>query len=76
MYISAGCEHSLITEVHHFHILGDEQYERYKRFAVEELVLRSGGLLCPAPGCGQGLMVDETVRKVICIEGCGVSSCK
>uniref|UniRef100_A0A672T970 E3 ubiquitin-protein ligase parkin n=1 Tax=Sinocyclocheilus grahami TaxID=75366 RepID=A0A672T970_SINGR len=48
---AAGCPDSLIKEVHHFQVLGDEQYERYQRYAAEECVLQMGGVLCLAPGC-------------------------
>uniref|UniRef100_A0A672T9S9 Parkin RBR E3 ubiquitin protein ligase n=1 Tax=Sinocyclocheilus grahami TaxID=75366 RepID=A0A672T9S9_SINGR len=51
---AAGCPDSLIKEVHHFQVLGDEQYERYQRYAAEECVLQMGGVLCLAPGCSCG----------------------
>lgn len=69
----AGCEASAIRDVHHFKLLTAEQYERYQRFATEEFVLRSGGVLCPQPGCGMGLLVDEGCMRVQCQQGCGVS---
>lgn len=69
----AGCADSAIVEVHHFKLLSAEQYERYQRFATEEFVLRSGGVLCPQPGCGMGLLVDEGCTRVQCQQGCGVS---
>lgn len=69
----AGCENSLITEIHHFKLLTKEQYERYQRFATEEFVLKSGGVLCPRPDCGMGLLVDRDCTKVTCVKGCGVS---
>lgn len=70
----AGCAESAIREVHHFKLLTAEQYERYQRFATEEYVLRSGGVLCPQPGCGMGLLVDEGCTRVQCQQGCGVSA--
>lgn len=72
----AGCENSFINEVHHFKLLTKEQYERYQRFATEEYVLQAGGVLCPQPGCGMGLLVDEDCTKVQCLKGCGVSLCR
>lgn len=69
----AGCENSFISEVHHFKLLTREQYERYQRFATEEYVLQAGGVLCPQPGCGMGLLVDLDCTKVTCLKGCGVS---
>lgn len=70
----ARCENSFIREIHHFKLLTAEQYERYQRFATEEFVLRSGGVLCPRPGCGMGLLVDEECNRVTCVQGCGVST--
>lgn len=69
----AGCTESAIEEIHHFKLLTNEQYERYQRFATEEFVLREGGVLCPQPGCGMGLLVDEDCTRVTCLNGCGVS---
>lgn len=69
----AGCENSFIEEIHHFKLLTKEQYERYQRFATEEYVLQVGGVLCPQPGCGMGLIVDPECRRVQCQNGCGVS---
>ncbi|EOB04000.1 E3 ubiquitin-protein ligase parkin [Anas platyrhynchos] len=40
----AGCPDSLIKELHHFRILGEEQYNRYQRYGAEECVLQMGGL--------------------------------
>ncbi|XP_040568225.1 E3 ubiquitin-protein ligase parkin [Lepeophtheirus salmonis] len=73
------CGHdSLIKETKHFHLLGNDQYERYMRFAAEEFVLKNGGVLCPRPNCGMGIMVKPDIRKVTCNlpEGCGFSFCK
>ncbi|CAH1280822.1 unnamed protein product [Diabrotica balteata] len=69
----AGCPDSFIKEVHHFRLLTDAQYAQYQRFGTEEFVLRSGGVLCPQPGCGMGILVDSGCNKVACINGCGVS---
>lgn len=71
----ARCENSFITEIHHFKLLTPEQYERYQRFATEEYVLRAGGVLCPRPGCGMGLLVDDECNRVTCVQGCGVIIC-
>lgn len=44
----------------------------YERFATEEYVLKQGGVLCPQPDCGAGILVDEDCNKVTCIKECGV----
>jgi hypothetical protein len=49
------------------------QYVQYQRFATEEFVLRAGGVLCPQPGCGMGILADPECTKITCINGCGVS---
>ncbi|XP_033209468.1 E3 ubiquitin-protein ligase parkin isoform X2 [Belonocnema kinseyi] len=80
----AGCPDSFIPEVHHFHILPDQQYGQYQRFGTEEYVLREGGLLCPQPDCGMGIIppkvengyTEEDCRKVQCIGGCGFVFCR
>lgn len=69
----AGCNNSFIEEIHHFKLLSAEQYERYQRFATEEYVLQAGGVLCPQPGCGMGLLVDDDCTRVTCQQGCGVT---
>ncbi len=43
------------------------QYDRYQRFATEEYLLQSGGVLCPTPGCGAGLLPAEGDRRVECV---------
>lgn len=70
----AGCENSFVVEIHHFKLLTAEQYERYQRFATEEYVLQAGGVLCPQPGCGMGLLVEPDCKRVTCQQGCGVIS--
>ena len=73
----------------HFKLAGSEQYERYQRFAAEEFVLRSGGVLCPQPGCGMGIMPEPAVateagasttgnRRIACAgpQGCGYVFCR
>ncbi|CAI8016690.1 E3 ubiquitin-protein ligase parkin, partial [Geodia barretti] len=66
----AKCEGSEIKESHHFRIMGPEKYDRYQRFGTEEFVLQMGGVLCPARGCGMGLLPeDPTARRVQCPRG-------
>ncbi|XP_316606.3 E3 ubiquitin-protein ligase parkin isoform X2 [Anopheles gambiae] len=72
----AGCDNSFIEDVHHFKLLNKEQYERYQRFATEEFVLKNGGVLCPQPGCGMGLLVDPECRRIQCQNGCGYVFCR
>ncbi|KAJ8314547.1 hypothetical protein KUTeg_006697 [Tegillarca granosa] len=40
------------------------EYERFKRFGTEEFVLQNGGILCPAPGCGAGFLLEEVTKKI------------
>ncbi|XP_077204204.1 E3 ubiquitin-protein ligase parkin isoform X2 [Paroedura picta] len=76
----AGCQDSLIKELHHFRILGEEQYNRYQDYGAEECVLQMGGVLCPTPGCGAGLLPEPEVRKIVCEPsngmGCGFVFCR
>ncbi|NP_001038068.2 E3 ubiquitin-protein ligase parkin [Sus scrofa] len=76
----AGCPNSLIKELHHFRILGEEQYNRYQQYGAEECVLQMGGVLCPSPGCGAGLLPEPGQRKVTCEGGnslgCGLVFCR
>ncbi|KAJ9588135.1 hypothetical protein L9F63_018493 [Diploptera punctata] len=72
----AGCRDSLITEVHHFRLLTQAQYEQYQRFGAEEYVLQAGGVLCPQPGCGMGILADADCRRITCINGCGFVFCR
>ncbi|XP_054991325.1 E3 ubiquitin-protein ligase parkin [Sorex araneus] len=76
----AGCRDSLIRELHHFRVLGEEQYNRYQQYGAEECVLQMGGVLCPRPGCGAGLLPEPGVRTVTCEEGsglgCGLVFCR
>ncbi|KAM6185259.1 E3 ubiquitin-protein ligase parkin [Rhynchocyon petersi] len=76
----AGCPDSLIKELHHFRILGEEQYDRYQKYGAEECVLQMGGVLCPSPGCGAGLLPEAGQRKVTCEGGnrlgCGLVFCR
>ncbi|XP_042334392.1 E3 ubiquitin-protein ligase parkin [Sceloporus undulatus] len=72
----AGCPDSLIKELHHFRILGEEQYNRYQCYGAEEYVLQMGGVLCPTPGCGAGLLPEPEERRIVCEPsngmGCGL----
>ncbi|KAF4794855.1 E3 ubiquitin-protein ligase parkin [Turdus rufiventris] len=68
----AGCPDSLIKELHHFRILGEEQYSRYQRYGAEECVLQMGGVLCPTPGCGAGLLPEPGLRRIVCEPGNGI----
>ncbi|XP_064618311.1 LOW QUALITY PROTEIN: E3 ubiquitin-protein ligase parkin-like [Liolophura sinensis] len=74
----AGCENSFVQEIHHFHLFGDDQYERYHRFSAEQVLLSEGGVLCPRPGCGNGLMLNTEKRRIHCQPpvGCGYLFCK
>lgn len=65
-----GCPNSFIEEVHHFRLLNDTQYDQFHRFAAEEFILQAGGVLCPQPGCGQGIIIDQDCNRVQC--SCGV----
>ncbi|XP_053593291.1 E3 ubiquitin-protein ligase parkin isoform X1 [Microplitis demolitor] len=79
----AGCDDSFIREIHHFRLLTPAQYDQYQRFGAEEYVLRAGGLLCPQPDCGMGIipptpsdnLTEEDCRKIQCIGGCGYVFC-
>ncbi|XP_077525599.1 E3 ubiquitin-protein ligase parkin-like isoform X1 [Haemaphysalis longicornis] len=71
-----NCSNSLIEESHHFCLLGPDQYLRYQRFAAEEWVLKAGGVLCPRPGCGQGLLPEQDCNRVTCDLGCGFVFCR
>uniref|UniRef100_A0A3Q3G9X8 E3 ubiquitin-protein ligase parkin n=1 Tax=Labrus bergylta TaxID=56723 RepID=A0A3Q3G9X8_9LABR len=75
---AAGCIDSLVKELHHFRILGDDQYERYLQYGAEECLQEIGGLMCPSPGCGAGLVPLEGSRRVECDRqlGCGFVFCK
>ena len=75
-----GCEDSHVTLPDHFKMLTSHQYQRYLRFGAEELVLQSGGLLCPQPGCGAGIQLDTPsespgCNRVACGE-CGYVFCR
>ncbi|KAK2824750.1 hypothetical protein Q5P01_021925 [Channa striata] len=75
---AVGCDHSLIQELHHFRILGDDQYGRYLQYGAEECLQAIGGLMCPSPGCGAGLVPPDDNRRVECDRrvGCGFVFCR
>ncbi|XP_034407238.1 E3 ubiquitin-protein ligase parkin-like isoform X2 [Cyclopterus lumpus] len=75
---AAGCIDSLIKELHHFRILGEDQYGRYQQYGAEECLLMNGGLMCPSPGCGAGLIPPDGTSRVQCERqlGCGFVFCK
>ena len=53
-----------------------EEYDRYHRFATEECLLQAGGVLCPQPGCGAGILPDNPgERKIKCVQ-CSYVFCK
>jgi len=74
---AVGCPNSLVRETRHFKLLGEENYARYQTFGAEELVLQSGGVLCPQPGCGAGILPDLSgdCRRVGC-QDCGFVFCR
>ncbi|KAJ4922189.1 hypothetical protein JOQ06_016595, partial [Pogonophryne albipinna] len=63
---AAGCADSLIKELHHFRILGEEQYGRYLQFGAERCLLLIGGLMCPSAGCGAGLVPPPGIKRLQC----------
>ncbi|XP_068757054.1 E3 ubiquitin-protein ligase parkin-like isoform X2 [Montipora capricornis] len=69
------CTRAFITEAHHFRVLEKEQYDRYQSFAAEEHVLKEGGVLCPRPGCGMGLLPEQRMSIVRC-SSCHLEFCK
>ena len=71
----AGCEDSLLSDQQHFRPLGPQLYETLQRFAAEEYVLAEGGVLCPAPGCGEGVILTGANRLVTC-EACCHMFCR
>ncbi|KAH1012799.1 E3 ubiquitin-protein ligase parkin [Dendroctonus ponderosae] len=70
-----GCADSFIKEIHHFRLLDDVNYERYHRFATEEFVLQAGGILCPQPGCGMGILADPDCIRITC-QSCKYVFCR
>ena len=74
-----GCPESLIQETHHFKLMPESDYQKYQRFAAEECVLSCGGLLCPQPGCGAGIIIEESdpdiCNRITC-GSCGFVFCR
>jgi parkin len=60
----------VVKDIHHFRILGKKDYLRYKEFATIQMLLEMGGVICPKPGCGEGLLPEHTNRRIEC------SSCR
>lgn len=59
--------------MHNCVCIGFVQYAQYQRFGAEECVLKAGGVLCPQPGCGAGILADADCTRIVCLNGCGVS---
>ncbi|XP_046849643.1 E3 ubiquitin-protein ligase parkin-like isoform X2 [Xenia sp. Carnegie-2017] len=70
------CQTAFIKDPHHFRLMGDDQYERYQRFAAEEFLRSEGGIFCPRPDCGQGIFASTATRRVVCEYGCGLVFCR
>ena len=73
-----GCLGSLISQHKHILVMFEEpeEYDRYHRFATEECLLQAGGVLCPQPGCGAGILPDNPgERKIKCVQ-CSYVFCK
>ena len=73
-----NCENSLISE--HKHLLATltdrNDYERYQRFAAEECILQAGGVLCPQPRCGTGIIPDNPEERKVKCQQCQFVFCK
>lgn len=54
------------------------QYGRYLQYGAEECLLTTGGMMCPSPGCGAGLLPPDGRRKLECDRrlGCGFVFCR
>ncbi|KHJ98065.1 IBR domain protein [Oesophagostomum dentatum] len=65
-----GCERC-VADVHHFHVLGDEKYQRYQKLATEKLVaMDDQGVFCPYPDCNASFFweVEDDDGKTLCPE--------
>uniref|UniRef100_A0A667X6U9 E3 ubiquitin-protein ligase parkin n=1 Tax=Myripristis murdjan TaxID=586833 RepID=A0A667X6U9_9TELE len=53
-------------------------YGRYLQYGAEECLLLIGGVMCPSPGCGAGLLPPDDYRRVECDRqlGCGFVFCR
>ena len=75
-----GCDHTELT-TDHFRLLSASHWPRYLTFGAEEVVLQSGGVLCPQPGCGAGILLqpsteaEQHCRRVGCAD-CGFVFCR
>ncbi|KIH55617.1 hypothetical protein ANCDUO_14222 [Ancylostoma duodenale] len=67
-----GCDRC-VTDVHHFHVLGDESYQKYQKIATEKLVaMDDQGVFCPYPDCNASFFweVEDDDGKTSCPECC------
>lgn len=49
-----------ITDVHHFYLLGVDQYKRFQRLAAEKFVnLQNERQYCPYANCGAAFMLEQ-----------------
>lgn len=62
------CGSAFISDIHHFGVMGPENYERYKQFGAEECLLKMGGVLCPGTNCGMGIFLDDITERVNHVE--------
>lgn len=60
----AGCDGSEVKETEHFRMFGPKKHEQYQFFATYESLRQMGGIYCPAPGCGNGLVPKPGQIKV------------
>ncbi|ODN04682.1 E3 ubiquitin-protein ligase parkin [Orchesella cincta] len=73
----ALCENSLLRDPHHFKLMGKQQYNRYQRFATEECLIQMGGIFCPQPDCGMGIIPEDVnCNKIACLHGCEYVFCR
>ena len=72
-----NCANSLVAEHKHLlAVLDRDDYDRYQRFAAEECVLQAGGVLCPHPRCGTGIIPDDPNERKIKCHQCQYVFCK
>ncbi|CAB1312565.1 unnamed protein product, partial [Coregonus sp. 'balchen'] len=50
--------------------------KQYQRYAAEEGLLQMGGVLCPALGCGGGLIPEDDRRMILCLLSNGLGCMK
>ena len=63
-----NCDGSEVKEIHHFRIMGEKDYGRYHRFGTEEWLRENGGIFCPFPDCGMGLIPEPGQQRIQCSE--------